>query len=157
GDGTLFPNSKVRFADISDGSSNTIMIGEQSDFMRDTAGNKYQPASNNAYNSGGFYGWTMGCNGDTSTPPTFENNSDNRTFNCTTVAFYQINQAGPSFGAAGTGTDSDLGNDFPFTSAHPGGAVFLFGDGTVRFLSNDTPLLTLKQLASRNDGAVVTL
>lgn len=42
-----------------------------------------------------------------------------------------------------------------FGSDHPAGANFAFGDGSVRFLSNDLDLKALQQLANRRDGAVV--
>ena len=49
------------------------------------------------------------------------------------------------------------GNNFPFLSAHPNGANFLFGDGSVHSLANNTSLLTLQYLASIADGNAVTL
>ena len=42
-----------------------------------------------------------------------------------------------------------------FGSDHPAGGNFAFGDGSVRFLSNDLDLKALQQLANRRDGAVV--
>ena len=47
-------------------------------------------------------------------------------------------------------------NDVSFGSNHPGGANFVFCDGSVRFLTNSTPILLLKALASRNSGEVAS-
>jgi prepilin-type processing-associated H-X9-DG protein len=42
-------------------------------------------------------------------------------------------------------------------SKHPGGAQFVFGDGSTRFLSDSMEYLTLVRLAYIQDGGVVTL
>ena len=42
-------------------------------------------------------------------------------------------------------------------SLHPGGCYFGLGDGSVRFLSQQTDLTTLERLCSMGDGEVVTL
>jgi prepilin-type processing-associated H-X9-DG protein len=63
---------------------------------------------------------------------------------------------GGSFGGFGSGWNSEWAN-VPLVSAHPGGVNALFGDGSVRFLSNATDLVTLARLATRDDGGVLTL
>ena len=42
-------------------------------------------------------------------------------------------------------------------SLHPNGAQFAFGDGSVRFISQSTPLTTLQRLGWMDDGAPVNL
>ena len=44
-----------------------------------------------------------------------------------------------------------------FRSFHPGGANFLFCDGTVRFLPNEIDMVVYRALASRSAGEAVTL
>jgi prepilin-type N-terminal cleavage/methylation domain-containing protein len=45
----------------------------------------------------------------------------------------------------------------PFSSHHPGSANFLIGDGSVRFVSEVTPLALLQKLATVDNGEVVQL
>ena len=40
----------------------------------------------------------------------------------------------------------------PLNSAHPGGVNAVFADGSVRFLTDSTPLAVVAQLATRDDG-----
>jgi prepilin-type N-terminal cleavage/methylation domain-containing protein/prepilin-type processing-associated H-X9-DG protein len=42
-----------------------------------------------------------------------------------------------------------------FRSAHPGGANFLFGDGSVRFLNSGTDALVYRHLGHRSDGELI--
>jgi prepilin-type N-terminal cleavage/methylation domain-containing protein len=155
GGGILFPNSMVRVADVTDGTSNTLMIGEQSDTLHDTTGKPLFDVTFQTvpYNSQCYWGWNMGSTG-TGTPPNWMVGLDNRTWNITTI-MYPINQWGKQPGAGLTTCDGN--SNYPFMSAHPGGVYGLLCDGSVQFLSNNLPLLTLEQLASRADGSVVTL
>jgi prepilin-type N-terminal cleavage/methylation domain-containing protein len=143
--GILFPNSRVKMTDISDGTSNTIMVGEQSNHLRDAAG---QPVTGGygAITSQGPHGWIMGTS-DNNSPP----NGQNRTFNCTTVR-YSINQIG--LAATSGGTTDNAGSNIPLSSNHTGGASMLFADGTVKFWPNSTSALTLALACTRADNQV---
>jgi hypothetical protein len=122
------------------------------------------------WRAGGLYGWVMGCGLDKSPPnhlqPAMAGN-DNRVYNCTTVR-YPLNKktgwpawdgvyAFPDPGAQSTGVGYDFGVNSPLQSAHSGGVLIVFGDGSVRFLTDSTPLATLAKLATRDDGQTVQL
>jgi prepilin-type N-terminal cleavage/methylation domain-containing protein len=147
GTGPLYANSTASMASLTDGTSNTFLIGEQSDHLRD-ATNKPIVGSYTAITSQGPHGWTMGA-GQVNVGAAYTD----RHFNCTTVA-YQINQRGlPNSG----GTGHNTGNNVPLSAAHPGGCVMALADGSARFVSQTTPLLVLQQMAAGNDGAVAVL
>ena len=152
GAGVLFPNSKVRLTDISDGTSNTIMVGEQSNHLRDGT-NTIVTGGWNCITSQGPHGWTMGCGQNDLAPPAW-GNGDNRPFNTTTVR-YLINQIGMS-NSGGNGTNDNTGANIPLSSMHPGGANCLRADATVGFFSNSITGLTLAYLCTRNDGQAFT-
>jgi prepilin-type processing-associated H-X9-DG protein len=46
--------------------------------------------------------------------------------------------------------------DLPFGSFHPGGANFSYGDGSVKFLTDDINMTTYLALGSRNGGEVTS-
>jgi len=48
-------------------------------------------------------------------------------------------------------------NDCHWGSAHPGGAHFAYGDGSVHFLPDQLDMETMLSLGSRNDGGTVTI
>jgi len=152
GGGILFPNSAVAMTAITDGTSNTLMVWEQSDHLRD-AYNAPIPGAFGAITSQGPHGWTMGCNTGTDQPPTFRNGHDNRNFQTTTTR-WSINQRGLTNNCS-TGTCDNTGNNIPLSSSHTSGANCVFADGSVRFLSASTTLLTLQLLSDIADGQVV--
>jgi prepilin-type processing-associated H-X9-DG protein/prepilin-type N-terminal cleavage/methylation domain-containing protein len=168
--GILFPHSAIRMTDVSDGTSNTLLAAEQSDWLTDTGGKRID------CRSGGYYGFLMGCENCPGSPNASYNwcatnagaevGGDNRTFNVTSVR-YPINYktgcspsgypGDPDNTTGQNGIGIDLGDNNPIQSAHPGGANVLFADGSARFLAETTSVLTLKLLATRDDGQVVDL
>ena len=148
--GILFAYSKVTMTSITDGTSNTIMIAEQSDHLRD-ANNQPVIGGFGAITSQGPHGWTMGCNSSGQS----DGRNNDRVFNCTTTR-YAINQNGMS-NSGGAGTNDNTGANIPFSSGHTGGANFALADGSVRFVSSSIPVLTLQQASTRAGGEVVTL
>jgi len=165
GGGTLFPFSKVTLVLITDGTSNTILVGEQSSYLTTTDGVQH------AWNAGRV-GWLIGAagaaDGGTGQPPpnyVANGSGDARLFNMTTIR-YAINQTtGWSPGTSNNGDGNcgaygvcgNLGSNFPLNSPHPGGVCTLFADGTVHFLDNSTSIATLAMMAVRDDGNSVTL
>jgi len=152
GSGILCTNCQTKMTSITDGTSNTILVGEQSDFLRD---NNNQPLYGTAEGaptwpvcSQGPHGWVMGAGGGGVGAANGE-----RQFNITTVR-WQINQRGLGE-VASNGTNWNSGSNFPFTSAHSGGANMLFADGSVKFLTNSTSLPILQALSSKDRGEVL--
>lgn len=130
-DGLFYLNSKTRFADIHDGLSNTIAVGER------------PPSDDEAW---GFWYAGWGQNKDGSADMVLgvrELNSygDPHSWPCPTGPF----EFGP--GA------NDPCSFFHFWSQHVGGAHFLFSDGSVRLLRYDIGRV-LAALATRNGREV---
>lgn len=112
--GTFYDNSRVSLRDVTDGSSNTAMVGE-----RGSAGSKYGTIWVGNPSDGEYY-----------TQCAVMDNS----------VYYSINE---------------LPGSWNFSSSHTGGAHFLFGDGSVHFLSDSLDLATYANLGAIADGKVV--
>lgn len=155
--GTLIPNKGLKFAEITDGTSNTMIVGEQSDWFIDSAGlytsipGVARSTGNKIdFRSSGLYGMQMGCccAGDPGSNPGAWANAD--CYNLTTVRY----QIGTSTLNSGGGGNFYYGNNTSLLSVH-GGAMGLMVDGSVRFLSSGTALDTLQLLSMRDDGVTL--
>lgn len=131
-DGILFFDSRVRLGDITDGTTNTLMVGER-------------PPSPDFR-----FGWWYAGVGqalDGSADMLLGVEEHNYTFRAPTCV------EGPyRFGA---GQLDNMCDTFHFWSLHAGGANFLFADGSVHFLSYSAVAL-MPALASRAGGEAVT-
>ncbi|MBN2291168.1 MAG: DUF1559 domain-containing protein [Pirellulales bacterium] len=132
--GILLPRKGSSFRDITDGSTNTILVGEQSDWCIASNGTQVNCRSDYGHS------FTMGCVPLDST--------DDRWFNTTTVR-YRINHK--DWNSTGIG-DQYYACNRPIQSAHPGGAQVALGDGSVRFLGEELDLQTLYDMCNRDDG-----
>ncbi|QDT40553.1 putative major pilin subunit [Gimesia alba] len=130
--GVLLQNKCISIKDIIDGTTNVIVVSECSNFFRDASDNPVQVNSN--------HGWMMGTadGGET---------GQNRTFNLTTIR-YPPNTLDNSL----PGTGNNDGPNNGIYSPHVGGVHALLGDGSVRFLSENIDMQTLRRLATRDDG-----
>jgi len=149
--GTLFLNSKIRMRDLTDGTSNTLVIGET----------KYQLGPKGRANPLERIGWASSirpCNnatsGVTAAVTDVPINAYRGDGNSEDTLFTDGNVANLRGHVSGTPATYNL-QGRAFSSSHPGGCHFAFGDGSVHFLSENVDLVTLNNLAIRDDGEVV--
>lgn len=143
--GTLFHASRIKITQITDGTSNTLVVSEQNTALTLTDGRRV------FWGTGLLHGWMIGSPHGT-TPANGATGGDYRHFQMTTIR-YAINQTtGWSDNCAASGVCQNVGNNIPLNSAHTGGVLGLMGDGSIRFLPNSVPLATLAMLATRDDG-----
>jgi prepilin-type processing-associated H-X9-DG protein len=138
-DGIFFQDSKVRVADVADGTSNTFLFGERS--HRDPEYNRITQISLPTWyplESVGMWAAVFALNGG---------NLPQHLLSTPVLINYRTPPSG----------DADQARDrlCAFGSGHPGGANFAFADGSVRFLSDQTSLTTLQALSTRAAGEVV--
>ncbi len=157
GNGSFYISSRLKFASLSDGLSNTLFLGEQSDWLTLVNGTQVP------WGAMAQHGWLIGSN--KSSLPSSTTNTDVRTFQCSTIR-YRINQKTgwlvPSGSNVNTTNDcvtnpgvcGSMGNNIPLNSPQPGGINAGFGDGTVRFLSETVPLETLARMAIRDENGI---
>jgi prepilin-type N-terminal cleavage/methylation domain-containing protein len=126
--GMLPVNSSLRFSDCTDGLSNTFLMGEISA--------EAAPVAPSA--SRGYRAWTQGASASTGGAAAYATKN---------VAKGIQRYSGWTSGNAGF-----LYNDIAFSSQHTGGVHFLMGDGTVRFVSQNTDFATYQAAASRNEN-----
>jgi Protein of unknown function (DUF1559) len=137
--GTFFVRSKISFRDMTDGSSNLLVIGEASDWGKDGSNNNVDIRQSADGGGGTWIGhWTDW------------NNNDNRCYNFNTIRYAPNTRPASTLNGVGNATCNT-----PMMSAHTGGFQALLGDGTVRFVSSNIDIMTLKNLAQRADGNVI--
>ncbi len=158
--GMLVTAKNVRIAECTDGTSNTIMVGEHSDFTQiDYVLNGYgetcgpglcdlRPSNQQSAWIGVSNQKTADGNGSLgSCGPDCQWGYNNIS------VMYPINNPG---GAQNQGGQGGLGANKPFHSAHPGGAITNFADGHVEYLAEETDMQILSDLANRDDGNVIS-
>ena len=143
-DGIFFQGSRVRLADVIDGASNTFLFGERS--HRDPEYDRYTLASNPAF-------YPLAKVGAWAAVFATSGGSLPHQLLSTPVPINYRVPAGISVEEFLGGASSD--RLCAFGSGHPGGANFAFADGSVRFLSESTPVDTLQALSTPRGGEVV--
>lgn len=154
GGGTLTMNTSHEMKDLSDGTSNTLIVCEQSDQMKD--GSNQQVICNSSNNKGAWAGAVS-----REIPMNSNMSNGNEAYNITTIRYRigtkdetlkGIVKADPSnHGTANLGANNGM------YSAHSGGAMGLLGDGSVRFFQEGTEMLVLWSLVTRDDGVAFEL
>jgi prepilin-type N-terminal cleavage/methylation domain-containing protein len=143
--GVLNPNVSVSIAKITDGTSHTLMVVEQSDFV--VNGNTGALLDYRSNTADGFMAGGR-CEGPPSKADPCWTSLPNQFYSIISVR-YPINWKTLSAGMSNNG-----GFNNPILSPHPGGAHVLRADGGSDFLSEDTDLSILKLLAIRDDGQI---
>ena len=140
-------NPGVRMGQITDGTSNTMMVGEQSALPM-TGANLRIAQGNSGMWMGGKNARTPNGPGtwsSTGTHNTGNANTDMRNYNITTVR-----QAPNPTGNANFQNQNNCNT--PLKSKHTGGIHALLCDGSTRFVSDSVDLQTLYNLSDRDDG-----
>lgn len=138
----------VKFASILDGTSNTLMIGEQSDFIRVQPTTATEPQFYDQ-RAGNWHGGAWSGGGGA---------------NHNTAEGYRLNIASTRVGINYSPTNRFLdpygigpywygrpGHHTIFTSTHGGGAQFVKGDGSVEFITESIRFSILSLLSNRED------
>jgi prepilin-type N-terminal cleavage/methylation domain-containing protein/prepilin-type processing-associated H-X9-DG protein len=144
GDGILFLDSRVRTADVTDGTSTTFLFGERS--HRDAEYDRITGVADARHPLAGIGAWGFVVAGQMGGTLAWH----------TLSAAVPINHQVPPDAQVG---DNPTIRDrlCAFGSGHPGGANFALADGSVRFLSDKTDLATLQALSTRAGGEVVNV
>jgi prepilin-type N-terminal cleavage/methylation domain-containing protein/prepilin-type processing-associated H-X9-DG protein len=146
GNGIFNRNRIQRISDITDGTSNTAAVGEFARFREEP------PSIQNFWNSGAVFL-------DGMTPTSVRPFGISYTVPpINAPAFLQAASviiAGDPFTWWTNPRVRELGQ-FGFRSMHPGGANFVFGDGSVKFLKDSINLPTYRALGTRGAGEVVS-
>jgi prepilin-type N-terminal cleavage/methylation domain-containing protein len=119
--------AKINMASMSDGTSNTILIGEVLPLQHD----HYSDGSWQSYNGGAAHVTTI-----------IPINTQTKDPDCNVTPLTGKNNWDTSWG---------------FKSNHTGGANFVFGDGSVHFLPESIDQKTYADLGCRNDGLPVVI
>ncbi len=135
GNGMFFMNSRVRFGEITDGTSNTFLVAEVHDELRG------EPNSNRMRGSDRKYNFASGSDGN---PPE-------------DISEYLVGmETDDPINANTRDAAGHFSNDGEYAgSYHPGGAQFVMTDGSVRFVTQNINMTIYQGLATRANGEVV--
>ncbi len=139
--GVFFLNSRIRYEDVEDGTSQTIFLGEK---VADETELGWASGTRASLRNAG---WLInGSNRAILPPPVPADEAD--------VEEDGAVVAKPSTASVSAGPQKPVVGGF--SSRHPGGANFGFGDGSVRFLKNTINPRIFKLLANRADGDLLS-
>jgi len=163
-EGIFGANIAFKIADILDGTSGTMMVGEQSRFQEEPSGSTF-----NFGNVGGAFGGPDWVTGVQTWPGDIRVTSG--AYLVPRLNALPVKNGGPAcLTSTGPFAYPTLGNppgwvnspacldlgQFGFRSKHPGGANFLFGDGSVKFIKQTVDKNTYRALGTRDKGEVVS-
>lgn len=132
--GMFFMNSRTRFADVSDGTSNTFFVAEVQDELAGAPNSRRMPGSDRKYN------FASGSDGN---PPE-------------DISEYLIGmETDDPINANTRDANGHFNNDGEYAgSYHSGGAQFLMVDGSVKFVSENITMSIYRAQATRANREV---
>ncbi len=128
GDGVFYRGSSVRIADVTDGTSSTLMVGERAFLHAESTWVGAVTGANQVPTPGSPFGLQV-------------NNAAN----------FVLAHTGDAF--QGPAAPEEINH---FTSRHTGGGNFVFADGHVSHLSRSTSYATYKALSTRAGGEAIS-
>ncbi len=155
-DGMMFPGSEVSMGQVTDGTSNTMLLGERWYQLRIwTAGvfhNSPPPRGTTAqYPPTGFTPQKACSSAAKNLDEQYPLNA-----NLDVVGYYISHDNSTDRPTKTPGAPTGmLFNNFPYGSFHPGGANFVYADGSVHFLDDNIDMGAYLALGSRNGEEVI--
>src|SRR5271166_1834669 len=160
GDGMFMPEGVVRISGVTDGTSNTFLFGEMSQFKNEPANSGYYFSNFvGAWNDNSFYSGGYRITGGAFVVPKLNSPAD------TTGALWKgcfnanvglpPDWINPVLNAAGIQDCMQLGQ-WGFRSFHPGGANFAFADGSVKFVKDAVSYPAYRALGTRAGCEVIS-
>ena len=134
--GPMVPVKALQFKDMVDGTTNILMVSEQSNFALNASG-----GFDRIHNE---HGWMMGVD-------QANVNGDGRHFNLTVIN-YPPNAVVNTPYTTLNGTGVNDGPNNGIFSSHTGGVHGLMVDGSVQFIGENIDMLTLRRMCTRDDG-----
>jgi prepilin-type processing-associated H-X9-DG protein len=150
-DGVFGLNFGSRLSAITDGTSNTLLVGEASRF-RNEVETWYNEWSSALWWGSSIAGVSRFAAFATTAPRLNANlqiPDPNPTFSFTGDVDSWVYDPDPAVNALNAG-------QFGFRSQHPAGANFVFGDGSVRFLRDTINLVVYRNLSTKSGGEVIS-
>ncbi len=151
--GVIYPGSHTRATDITDGTSNTFAVGEQSDWGVDPGILPGTCGPSNSLDLRVTVGYGIWAGAEQNQPPKSNN------ANCGDSSVSEVTLRWPIGLKTRQSFDDGMGYwggwNRPIQSAHTNGANMLRCDGSVHFMSNDTAWNTLMWMAIRDDSQPV--
>ena len=167
--GVFFLNSAVRYTDVTDGASQTLFLGEKLILAGDlgwmsgtnatlrNTGTPINAVHAVRRNVGGMLGPPSSLVGD-------------NFYGAEGIDSFETLEASPADGQAAEPAETTTAGERPaivdgrpmlptavggFSSDHPGGAEFAFGDGGVRYITGTIDMQVFQQLGHRADGQLL--
>ena len=158
GDGMFGPEQSVKISGVTDGTSNTMLIGEMSRFKNEPSGSGFNFCVISAFFVGPpwsaaspFWPNDWRVTGGASTIAKLNSPADT-TGNLYTVCVANLTLPPDPLGVPACQNYGQIA----FRSLHPGGGNFAFADGSVKFIKDSINIITYRQLSTRAGGEIVS-